>query len=50
MFVVVDYIENWWTGDVVGTCETRKDAEKLCKEWYEDTDGECDLEIIEESK
>lgn len=41
-FMVYDYCENY---GCVGIYDTLEDAKKACKDWNEDTDGECDLEI-----
>lgn len=48
-YVVVDYYDNPFHGDVIGTFDTLEDAKKECKRYAkEDVDGECDLEIYEE--
>lgn len=41
-FKVYDYFENY---GCVRNYDTLKDAKKACKEWHEDTDGDCDLVI-----
>lgn len=46
-FIVKDYYDNWFEGDIVGTFGTLREA-KQCARYYDEveTDGECSLEIL----
>lgn len=48
MYTVIDYYESDF-GETIYVSESREDAQKFCKEYAEQTDGECDL-IIKENE
>ena len=47
-FFVIDYFDNYDNGGlVVGLFDTIEKANLQCNLWYDATDGECDLEIVQ---
>lgn len=48
MYTVYDFYESQF-GEAVYATASREDAQKFCKEYAEQTDGECDL-IIKENE
>ena len=44
---VFDMYEAYGT---VADCDTREEADKIVSQWTEETDGECDLTIMEWSE
>ena len=46
-FWVVDYYEGY---EIIGTTNDLAEAKKMMNERIDDTDGECDVEIIDATK
>lgn len=49
MYILLDYYDDWFKGDVIGKFKTLQEARKRAMIYDEDdTDGECDLEIVDD--
>ena len=50
MFYLVDWYEDPSTPDIIGQYETKKETKQAWIKYVEDTDGECNLQIMTETE